>query len=82
MACKLGHKESMNLPHHRALQEVRRRIEMTAQSAGSKAREITLIAVSKTFGREEILPVLEAGQMAFGENRVQEAASKWQDLRP
>ena len=55
---------------------------MTAQSAGRKAREITLIAVSKTFGREEILPVLEAGQMAFGENRVQEAASKWPDLRP
>ena len=48
----------------------------------AKPAEITLIAVSKTFGAEDILPVLKAGQMAFGENRVQEAAGKWPDLRP
>jgi pyridoxal phosphate enzyme (YggS family) len=40
-----------------------------------------LIAVSKTFGEEEIRPVLEAGQRLFGENRVQEAKSKWPALR-
>lgn len=81
MACKLGHKHSMNLPHHRALREVRTRIDTAAQSVGRKASEITLIAVSKTFGAEDILPVLQAGQMAFGENRVQEAAGKWPALR-
>lgn len=81
MACKLGHKHSMNLPLHRALQDVRARIETAAQAAGRKASEITLIAVSKTFGAEDILPVLQAGQMAFGENRVQEAAGKWPVLR-
>ena len=81
MPCKLGHKQIMNLPHHRALQEVRRRIETAARSAGRNAADITLIAVSKTFGPEDILPVLKAGQMAFGENRVQEAAGKWPDLR-
>jgi len=81
MACKLGHKHSMNLPQHRALQDVRARIETAAQSAGRKAGEITLIAVSKTFGAEDILPLLQAGHTAFGENRVQEAAGKWPALR-
>jgi pyridoxal phosphate enzyme (YggS family) len=81
MACKLGHKHSMNLPHHRALQDVSARIETAAQAVGRKASEITLIAVSKTFGAEDILPVLQAGQTAFGENRVQEAAGKWPALR-
>lgn len=81
MACKLGHKHNMNLPHHRALQAVRARIEAAVQSAGRKASEITLIAVSKTFGAEDILPVLQAGQRSFGENRVQEAAGKWPALR-
>ena len=81
MACKLGHKHSMNLPHHRALRDVSARIEAAAQAAGRKASEITLIAVSKTFGAVDILPVLQAGQTTFGENRVQEAAGKWPGLR-
>jgi pyridoxal phosphate enzyme (YggS family) len=81
MPCKLGHKKIMNLPHHRALQDVCRRIDTAAQSAGRHARDITLIAVSKTFGAEDIFPVMKAGQMAFGENRVQEAAAKWSALR-
>jgi PLP dependent protein len=81
MACKLGHKHSMNLPRHRALQDVSARIEVAAQAAGRKASEITLIAVSKTFGAENILPVLQAGHIVFGENRVQEAAGKWPALR-
>jgi PLP dependent protein len=49
---------------------------VTAAGAG-----VTLIAVSKTFGIDEICPVLEAGQRVFGENRVQEAAAKWPALR-
>ena len=40
-----------------------------------------LVAVSKTFGADEIRPILDAGQRLFGENRVQEAQSKWHDLR-
>ena len=54
MACKLGHKHSMNPPQHKALHEVRKRIESAAQSAGRKIGEITLIAVSKTFGEDAI----------------------------
>jgi pyridoxal phosphate enzyme (YggS family) len=37
--------------------------------------------VSKTFEADDILPALEAGQRVFGENRVQEAKSKWPALR-
>lgn len=42
---------------------------------------VTVIAVSKTRSVEEIAPLLDAGHRAFGENRVQEAESKWPALR-
>lgn len=45
------------------------------------AHSVTLIAVSKTFTSDDIRPVLMAGQRVFGENRVQEAMSKWPGLR-
>ncbi len=51
------------------------------EDAGRERSAVTLVAISKTFGEAEILPVLEAGQRAFGENRVQEAQSKWPALR-
>jgi pyridoxal phosphate enzyme (YggS family) len=41
---------------------------------------VTLIAVSKTFEADAILPVITSGQRVFGENRVQEAKSKWPAL--
>jgi pyridoxal phosphate enzyme (YggS family) len=81
MPCKLGHKQIMNLQHHKALQDVCMRIENAARTVGRKGSDITLIAVSKTFGAEDILPVMKSGQVAFGENRVQEAASKWPELK-
>jgi pyridoxal phosphate enzyme (YggS family) len=42
---------------------------------------VTLVAISKTFGSDAIVPAIEAGQRTFGENRVQEAKSKWPELR-
>lgn len=42
---------------------------------------VTLIAVSKTHGPEAIVPLIDAGQRVFGENRVQEAQAKWPALR-
>lgn len=42
---------------------------------------VTLVAVSKTFGASDIVPVIEAGQRVFGENRVQEAKAKWPELK-
>ncbi|MBC8049712.1 MAG: YggS family pyridoxal phosphate-dependent enzyme, partial [Chitinophagales bacterium] len=50
----------------------------TIKRAGDAAR---LVAVSKTYEAEAILPVIEAGQRLFGENRVQEAMRKWPPLR-
>ena len=49
--------------------------------AGRSPREVTLIAVSKTHPPDAIMPLLETGHRAFGENRVQEAQAKWPALR-
>jgi pyridoxal phosphate enzyme (YggS family) len=40
-----------------------------------------LVAVSKTQSAEAIQPLIDAGQLDFGESRVQEAATKWPPLR-
>lgn len=58
------------------LNDIRARI-----AAAAAGREVTLVAVSKTFEAEEVRPVLTAGQRIFGENRVQEAKAKWPGLR-
>ena len=42
---------------------------------------IKIIAVSKTFGEEKILPLLKNGNIHFGENKVQEAEVKWISLK-
>jgi pyridoxal phosphate enzyme (YggS family) len=42
---------------------------------------VSLIAVSKGRSVDEIEPLIEAGHRDFGENRVQEAAGKWLELR-
>jgi pyridoxal phosphate enzyme (YggS family) len=63
------------------LAKIQERIAVAAAKAGRGAGDITLIAVSKTFGPEAISPVIEAGQLCFGENRVQEAQGKWPALR-
>ena len=56
-------------------------IAQAARIAGREPADVTLIAVSKTHPAEAIRPLLDAGQRAFGENRVQEAAGKWPALR-
>lgn len=63
------------------LEEVVSRIAKAATLAMRPAEEVTLIAVSKTHGVEEIRPLIEAGQRVFGENRVQEAEAKWPALK-
>ena len=40
-----------------------------------------IIAVSKTFKLDEILPLIEHGHTDFGENKIQEAIEKWTDLK-
>jgi pyridoxal phosphate enzyme (YggS family) len=51
------------------------------REAGRASKDVALVAVSKTFAADEILPVIEAGQRVFGENRVQEAQGKWPGLK-
>ena len=41
----------------------------------------TIIAVSKTFGEEDIKPLLNFGHKHFGENKVQEGVAKWKNLK-
>ncbi len=63
------------------LETIRARIERARRRFGPPPDHVTLVAVSKTFGADDIRPFLEAGQRVFGENRVQEAAAKWPGLR-
>jgi pyridoxal phosphate enzyme (YggS family) len=60
---------------------VRRRITAAAQRSGRSPSSITLIAVSKTFTAEAVRDAARAGQMHFGENRVQEGLEKSEALK-
>ena len=40
-----------------------------------------IIAVSKTFPIENVLPLIEHGHLHYGENKVQEAIDKWSDIK-
>jgi pyridoxal phosphate enzyme (YggS family) len=63
------------------LARVRDRIANAALAAGRKPESVTLVAVSKTKPVEAVLAAMRAGQTVFGENRVQEAESKFPALR-
>jgi PLP dependent protein len=63
------------------LVRIRASIARAEADFGRAPGSVDLIAVSKTFPTEAILPVLEAGQRVFGENYVQEAKAKWPALR-
>ena len=62
------------------LEHVRSEISRACRDANRDPAEVTLVAVSKTFGAEAIESVIAAGQRVFGENRVQEAKTKWPPL--
>jgi len=58
------------------LQAVRGSIAQAADEAQRPAQDVTLLAVSKTFGADAVLQAAQAGQTAFGENYLQEALDK------
>jgi pyridoxal phosphate enzyme (YggS family) len=64
-----------------AYADVVARIARATQAAGRPAGAVTLVAVSKMQPWEAVEPVLAAGQKVFGENRVQEAQSRWDERR-
>jgi len=57
------------------------RIARAAEGCGRAPDEVTLVAVSKLQPWEKVAPILAAGQTVFGENRVQEAMSRWSERR-
>ena len=62
------------------LERVKERIARAAQSVGRDPSEVLLVAVSKTVEPARILEAVEAGVTDLGENRVQEARSKIEEL--
>jgi pyridoxal phosphate enzyme (YggS family) len=62
------------------LQAVHARIAAAATQAGRQPRDVTLIAVSKTFPVSAIAEACDAGQAAFGESYLQEALDKMDRL--
>ncbi|QEZ47727.1 YggS family pyridoxal phosphate-dependent enzyme [Cupriavidus oxalaticus] len=58
------------------LQAVNQRIAAAAQQAGRQPGDIALLAVSKTVSADRVRAAAEAGQLAFGENYVQEGVEK------
>jgi PLP dependent protein len=63
-----------------ALAAVESDILRACNEARRDRASVTLIAVSKTFDADAIMPVIGAGQRVFGENRCQEAKAKWPGL--
>lgn len=73
----------MNQFNHIAahLAEIRAHITAAAKADGRASDDVTLVAVSKTHPAEAVAAAIAAGQMVFGENRVQEAQAKFPVLK-
>tara|TARA_Y100000816_G_scaffold241787_1_gene188720 strand:+ start:203 stop:862 length:660 start_codon:yes stop_codon:yes gene_type:complete len=56
--------------------------EINAHLSTQKNHKVPkIIAVSKTFSMDKILPLIEYGHLDFGENKVQEAVEKWSEIK-
>ena len=64
-----------------SLQDITARIAKAEKSSGRAQGSVRLIAVSKVQPNDRVAAVLDQGHRCFGENRVQEAASKWPDFK-
>ncbi len=62
------------------LQILRNRIDQICSKVKRDSKGVKLIAVSKSFGIEEIKQAMQAGQTEFGENKAQELAAKFEVL--
>ena len=63
------------------LEIIKNKIAEQEIESGQKKGSVKLIAVSKTKPMDQIKPVIDEGQSHFGENKVQEAVLKWQELK-
>jgi hypothetical protein len=62
------------------LERVREQIASAAAKSGRSADDVELVAITKTHPAEKVRDAIEAGQILFGENRVQEARAKIPEL--
>ena len=62
------------------LLDIENNIKVYLSKSNSK-KPIKVIAVSKTFNIEKILPLIEYGHVDYGENKVQEAIEKWSEIK-
>jgi len=63
------------------LHHIKQRMQQALQQAGRDSSGLQLLAVSKTFGCDDIAEALRLGQASFGENRLQELLEKKADER-
>jgi len=63
------------------LESVLNKIRAVEKRAFRDENSVKLVAVSKFHPAESVIEALEAGQLLFGENRVQEAAAKFDEIR-
>lgn len=64
------------------LEAIRQKIQKAAQQSHRAPETVNLVAVSKKQPAEKIREALDTGHRLFGENRVQEAQSRWKSLKP
>jgi pyridoxal phosphate enzyme (YggS family) len=62
------------------LERVREQIAIAAAKSGRSAGDIELVAITKTHPAEKVREAIDAGQILFGESRVQEARAKIPEL--
>ena len=61
--------------------EIEKEIQLKVSESNNMFKMPTIIAVSKTFSISDILPVINYGQIHFGENKIQEAIDKWESIK-
>ncbi|MDD9901913.1 MAG: YggS family pyridoxal phosphate-dependent enzyme [Alphaproteobacteria bacterium] len=64
-----------------SLVTIRAEVDAACHDAGRRPDDVALLAVTKNRAVADIQPLLDAGHRIFGENRIQEAAKKWPNLR-
>lgn len=64
------------------LTEIRDRMNKAAESSGRNPSDVTLIAVTKTYGVDVINEAIDCGVTDIGENRVQEIMEKYDHVKP
>ena len=62
------------------LLDIKEKIERVSIKFNRDPDDVKLIVVTKKFDKEFIKPLLDSGHLLFGENKVQEAKNKWEDI--